>query len=260
MTCQQSTQLGEQALYQPALPGFDSSQGYHNSPEYLAAIASVTSDPYYSQIESGEFLDVPYVTQCPLPTNLQFLDNPSLEEIQLSWGMQNPVQSQRLPKISDQPQPIVYRQIPQRGCDDLQGIIPPNSRKRLAPSIHVAPELKANSAHLSVMPQHKVTGSDGHRAYAASEPVSFVAAPAASGDTPYFSPSSVSTCHTSSLAPPQLLNPRRGIPNQWMHHPPYGYATSNHPLSSSGRLGCQHLNGSALLQKDSEVTPYANYY
>lgn len=244
---QQSTQFGEQALHQPALSSFTPLPEYHNSSEYLATITSVTSDPYYSQIKSAEpthFFDVPHVTQYPLPTNLYFLDNQSLEENELSWGMQNPVQSQRLPQISNQPQPIVYRQIPQRGCDDFQGMIPPSSQKHFAPGIRSSSGLNvgpSNSAHLSVISQHKATSSGGHGAYAAPEPSSFVLAPATSGDAPY-------------------LPPSRGIANQWMHNPPRGYTTGSTSFSSSGGLRCQHLSGGASLQKDAEVTPYSNYY
>ncbi|KAI6134590.1 fungal-specific transcription factor domain-containing protein [Pisolithus thermaeus] len=214
----QSTQFDEQALQQSALPDFEPPQGYHDSQEYSAAITSVTSDPYYSRIKSTEpteVFDVPHITQCPLPMNLYFLDNQSLEESGLSWGMQNPVQSQRLPQISDQPQPIVYRQIPQRGFDDLECAIPPSPQKHLAQSIRSASGLNvgpSNSVHLSVIPQRKATGSGGHGSYTAPEPVSFVTAPVACGDAPY-------------------LPPSRGIASQWMHNPPYEYATGVMPYA-----------------------------
>lgn len=229
VSCQQATQFGEQAMHQPAL---ESSQGYHNSQEYLAARASVSSDPYCSRIKSVEpthFFDAPHVTQCPLPMNLYFLDSQSLEESELSWGMQNPVQSQRLPQISDQLQPIVYRQIPQRSFDDVECVIPPSSQKYATSSVG-----PSNSACLSVIPQHKAAGSGGHVSYTAPEPVT-------SGAAPY-------------------LPPSRSVANQWMHNPSYEYATDGNSFSSSDGLKCQYPYGSALLQKDNEVMPYANYY
>lgn len=114
----------EQSLYRVAPPEYGALPEYRSSPPEYVTPQMTDPNLYTTQIKAAEpthFFDFPHITQCPLPTNVFFFGDNAVADNQwsLTWGMQNPVQAQRLPQTSQGPQPIVYQRIPQRNYEDL---------------------------------------------------------------------------------------------------------------------------------------------
>jgi len=153
---QQPMQFDEQALYQLGPTPYRVPPGCYNAmQEYPTDSPPSTMDLYTAQLpaEPPAFFDMPHMSQFPLPRNLYFFDDQSLEEGELSWSLQNPVQAQRLPQTSEDPQRIVYRRIAQRSYDDFQGSLPPS-----VPSYPSIGASSFNTTHLGdISTEHEVT-------------------------------------------------------------------------------------------------------
>ena len=175
---QQPMQFDEQLFYPLAPSPYRVPPGCYNSVQaYPTDPPTSAVDLYATQpnpTESPHYFDMPHIPQFPLPRNLYFFDDQSLEESELSWSRQNLVQAQRLPQTSDGPQPIVYRRIAQRSYDDFQGSLPPNvpnmTRVPSHPTIGVS---SSNTAHLAEMSGEHFTPLDAHNVYVDHTPVQY---------------------------------------------------------------------------------------
>ncbi|KIM69740.1 hypothetical protein SCLCIDRAFT_19528 [Scleroderma citrinum Foug A] len=174
---QQSMQFDEQALYQLVPTPYRAPPGCYNAMQEYPTDSPSTVDLYAAQFNPAEplaFFDMPHMSQFPLPRNLYFFDDQSLEEGELSWSLQNPVQAQRLPQTSEDPQRIVYQRIAQRSYDDFQGSLPPSvpSYPSIGASSFNTTHLEDISTEHEVAPLVYVDHTSVHYAEAAPMPAS----------------------------------------------------------------------------------------